>query len=138
MKTYIGTKTIKAEPMVLDEFINTYNRDPYANQHGSHPDTEEGYCVQYEDGYISWSPKETFEKAYCVAETFIDRMKIELDDLSSKCEKLNKFIDENPKFQELPIAEQELMVAQLSAMFTYAKLLNIRLNLAMSKSDQKD
>ena len=23
-----------------------------------------GYAVKYEDGYISWSPKEIFEKAY--------------------------------------------------------------------------
>ena len=135
MKTYIGTKTIKAEPMVLGEFINTYNRDPYANQHGSHPDTEEGYCVQYEDGYISWSPKASFEKAYRVSETFIDRMKIELDNLSEKCDKLNKFIDENPKFQELCAPKQELMTAQLSAMFTYAKILEIRWKIAMSNQE---
>ena len=25
---------------------------------------EEGYEVEYEDGYVSWSPKESFEKAY--------------------------------------------------------------------------
>lgn len=131
-------KLSKQNRWFLGEFINTHNRDPYANKPGSHPDTEDGYCVQYEDGYISWSPKEAFEKAYRVAETFIDRMEIELDNLSEKCEKLNKFIDENPKFQELPIAEQELMVAQLSAMFTYAKILNIRLNLAMIGSDKKD
>lgn len=24
----------------------------------------EGYAVKYEDGYVSWSPKEVFEKAY--------------------------------------------------------------------------
>ena len=31
-----------------------------------HSDKEgrQGYAVKYEDGYISWSPKETFEKAY--------------------------------------------------------------------------
>lgn len=27
-------------------------------------DGKEGYAVKYEDGYISWSPKETFEKYY--------------------------------------------------------------------------
>lgn len=27
-------------------------------------DGEEGYAVKYEDGYISWSPKAVFEKAY--------------------------------------------------------------------------
>jgi hypothetical protein len=27
-------------------------------------DCREGYAVKYSDGYISWSPKETFESAY--------------------------------------------------------------------------
>ena len=27
-------------------------------------DGKEGYAVKYPDGYISWSPKEVFEKAY--------------------------------------------------------------------------
>lgn len=27
-------------------------------------DLQNGYAVKYEDGYISWSPKEVFEKAY--------------------------------------------------------------------------
>jgi hypothetical protein len=44
MKQYIGTKIINAEP-------ETKNG-------------EEGYKVVYEDGYVSWSPKNVFEKAY--------------------------------------------------------------------------
>lgn len=27
-------------------------------------DAGPGYAVKYEDGYISWSPKEVFERAY--------------------------------------------------------------------------
>lgn len=27
-------------------------------------DGQEGYAVKYEDGYVSWSPKAAFEKAY--------------------------------------------------------------------------
>jgi hypothetical protein len=48
MIRYIGSKVIYAEP--------------FARQ--GHDGTAEGYTVQYEDGYISWSPKEAFEKAY--------------------------------------------------------------------------
>lgn len=44
MKKYIGVKLIEAEPMT--------NKD------------KEGYKVVYPDGYVSWSPKEVFEKAY--------------------------------------------------------------------------
>lgn len=44
MKNYIGVKIVKAEPMAKDG--------------------KDGYKVVYPDGYVSWSPKEVFEKAY--------------------------------------------------------------------------
>lgn len=44
MLHYIGCKHIKAEPEIKDD--------------------KEGYKVQYSDNYISWSPKDVFEKAY--------------------------------------------------------------------------
>lgn len=52
MKNYIGCKLIKAEP--CKAWKNTEN-----NKIG-----EDGYKVIYPDGYVSWSPKEVFEKAY--------------------------------------------------------------------------
>lgn len=42
MKNYIGVKIVKAEP-------KEKNGVP-------------GYAVKYPDGYVSWSPKETFER----------------------------------------------------------------------------
>jgi len=44
---YIGVKFIKATPKMKD------GKEGY-----------EGYEVIYEDGYVSWSPKDVFEKAY--------------------------------------------------------------------------
>ena len=44
MKAYIGAKIILAEPEIKEG--------------------QEGYRVQYRDGYISWSPKGEFELAY--------------------------------------------------------------------------
>jgi hypothetical protein len=60
MERYVGTKVIEARPM---------NRGTYNLLRGWQiPENEnpndEGYQVKYEDGYISWSPKETFEAAY--------------------------------------------------------------------------
>lgn len=52
MKNYIGTKIIKAEPC-----------EAWQDTKG-HKKGEEGYKVYYPDGYISWSPKDVFEKAY--------------------------------------------------------------------------
>ena len=42
---YYGTKRVTAWP-------------------SERPDGAAGYAVKYEDGYTSWSPKETFEAAY--------------------------------------------------------------------------
>lgn len=44
MQNYIGVKIVKAEPEMKDG--------------------KEGYKVKYPDGYVSWSPKEVFEKCY--------------------------------------------------------------------------
>jgi len=52
LKTYIGTKIIKAAPMPCPE-------DLYGHKEG-----DPGYLVKYPDGYQSWSPKDVFEEAY--------------------------------------------------------------------------
>ena len=44
MKNYIGAKIVKAEPQKKDG--------------------QPGYKVKYPDGYVSWSPKDVFERAY--------------------------------------------------------------------------
>jgi len=63
-KIYIGTKVIAAEPM--DHATFSLNVRPFHNIVEIGPDGKgnPGYKVRYEDGYISWSPKETFERAY--------------------------------------------------------------------------
>lgn len=52
IKTYIGTKIIMAAPCKAWKEM------------GKHAVGEDGYRVEYPDGYISWSPKDAFEKAY--------------------------------------------------------------------------
>ncbi len=52
METYIGTKIIQAEPQKCP-------KDDQMNKKG-----DPGYKVVYEGDYVSWSPKEVFEKAY--------------------------------------------------------------------------
>jgi len=52
MQRYIGTKIIHAEPQ--DRPTST----------GEYEEGNPGYKVVYEDGYVSWSPKEVFEAAY--------------------------------------------------------------------------
>jgi len=62
MNNYIGTKQIKAESMRKEAFENFKTGRDFTENHID--DSEEGYKVEYPDGYISWSPKETFEAAY--------------------------------------------------------------------------
>ena len=60
-KLYIGTKLITARPMDEDTFLL------YKGKNLSAEDvikSRPGYKVTYSDGYVSWSPKETFENAY--------------------------------------------------------------------------
>ena len=66
MKKYIGMKLIEAEPAFrcMDGNGNTViTRDPH-EAFPNYPSVEDGYRVRYPDGYVSWSPKEAFERAY--------------------------------------------------------------------------
>lgn len=68
--TYIGTKLIKAWPMNRLEYNQYRDWELPDDEDGA----DEGYLVEYLDGeqsnheahegYISWSPKDVFEKAY--------------------------------------------------------------------------
>lgn len=57
MKTYIGVKQVKAEPMNLGAYNEHRGWTIPADEN---PETE-GYHVVYPSGYESWCPKETFE-----------------------------------------------------------------------------
>ena len=56
---YIGTKVVKAEPMTMTEAQKVLGRELTQSAI-----EENGYLVEYENGYKSWSPKSVFEKAY--------------------------------------------------------------------------
>ena len=67
MKQYIGSKIVKAWPCYRIPVIG--GRYEYCKLDEVVPTCitgkiEDGYRVQYEDGYLSWSPKAVFEKAY--------------------------------------------------------------------------
>lgn len=70
MKTYIGTKIIRSQPMTRAEYNVFRGWTLPADENGA----DEGYLVEYLDGgkpntsthegYVSWSPKEQHEAAY--------------------------------------------------------------------------
>lgn len=158
--TYIGTKVINATPM---------NRERYNWLRGwsvpkeEDPDTE-GYMVEYTDrvenpphvpgfkGYVSWSPKEVFERAYRPVrvaeaqptaasaegsgtassgekkkeETWVDRLMIEVSQISERYEKLNTFVLTDA-FHRLPKVERQDLYVQLSHMEGYKHAVQRRL-----------
>lgn len=127
MKTYRCTKTVKAEPMTLGFFESTRNRKVYQDD-SEHSADEPGYLVKYEDDYESWSPKAVFEAGYVCIETAKDRVKLELDELKSRLNGLQKFIDSD-KFNELGEYMQNLLLEQKASMVDYEDVLEQRLQL---------
>lgn len=64
MNKYIGTKIILAVSMMLLAAEETLGRVVgFTGERDSNNDAE-GYLVEYEGGYRSWSPKAEFEAAY--------------------------------------------------------------------------
>lgn len=138
MEKYTGTKEIKAKPMsrgdynILRGWAIPANEDP----------KEEGYLVEYEpngkpnlegyEGYVSWSPKDVFEKAYQPSETFLDRLENEYIDLSNKYYKLNSFIN-SAKFRDIVKDDEsaELLIEQEKAMYLYKNILLKRIRLIL-------
>ncbi len=60
MKRYIGTKIIKAKPMTRGEYNHYRGWDIPENENPE----DNGYLVEYSDGYQSWSPEKQFKDAY--------------------------------------------------------------------------
>ena len=127
MKKYIGTKQIEAEPMTMGE---AYEKNLL--RAGRVPNESEkdkaGYHTKYEDGYESWSPAEPFEKAYKVADTPLDRMIIEYDELKQKIDKLDVFLG-SEKFKTLDEKVKGLLSSQYHIMIAYSIVLIERMRL---------
>ena len=126
MKKYIGTQQVEAEPMTMGE---AYKRNLL--QTGRMPNDSEkdnpGFYVRYQDDYESWLPAETFCKIYKIADTPLERMIIEHQELRDKINKLEKFFGSS-YFQCLSLMTKELIAMQLHIMIEYSLILKERIN----------
>lgn len=128
MKKYTGTKTVKAMPMTMGE---AYKRGLL--KRGVVPSESEtdkpGYLVEYEGGYLSWSPAEPFDKAYRPDETFLDRLIIEHDELKQRYDNLEKFLstDFETIIKKVGNKQASLLHLQGSYMSNYLTVLETRL-----------
>lgn len=121
MKKYIGTKVIKAEPMTVTEAqVLGVEIKPATVE-------ENGYLVEYKDGYKSWSPKSVFDETYKPAETFLDRLAVEQQELTEKVDKLRKFLSLEDAQMKVGSFQFVRMTEQLEAMEKYLNILTRRI-----------
>lgn len=128
MKKYIGVKQISAKPMTMGEAYENgllqKNRTITENEK-----TLDGYYVEYDNGYVSWSPKDVFEKAYHVADTPLDRMYIEYNELMDKHNKLVLFLGRKDAVEIAGENQVALMEQQKIQMHDYLLTLKERIEL---------
>lgn len=124
MKKYIGTKQIEAEPMTMGE-ADRNNLIAVGEKLSKEELSIEGYHTKYDDGVESWLPKDVFEKAYNVADTPLDRVRIESKELSDKIYSLALFL-EREQFNELDCVAQGMLKVQYGMMTNYWQILNHR------------
>ena len=125
MKTYIGIKTVQAERMNEYEAVELGYARPNEDNH----EWREGYHVVYEDGYHSWSPLNVFKGSYKIADTYLDRLCIEAEELAKNHTLLMKYMD-TPMFAGLEYEEQRRMEAQFASMLSYLTILQLRIKRA--------
>lgn len=138
MQKFIRTNEVLAKPMTKREY-NEYrdSKNLIGGGHWYDNIDDEGYLVEYLDSpnsnhenhknYISWSPKDVFERSYKISETFKDRLLNEAFELHNKLEKLENFIKSSPAFVSLNIESQNLLKEQSLLMTEYYNVLNRRL-----------
>lgn len=144
VKTYVGTKVVHACPMTRLTYNKLRGWELPANENGD----DAGYLVEYADGgapnlppfrgYVSWSPKDVFEKAYTPGvtlkkTTYVERMLTEVAELGEKIKLLDKFIEGNI-FPTIDIVDGQDLVLQLQAMSEYHSILSRRLQRAQKQS----
>lgn len=148
MKTYIGTKIVRAVPMTRLQYNEFRGWTVPADENPA----DEGYLVEYMDGgkpntaaydgYVSWSPKEQFDKAYvlvgevqgnCLAPHEV-RVLAEQAELSDRIGKLKAFIG-SERFNALPTEDRTLLSTKLEWMDGYSRVLAARISRFLVTAD---
>ena len=125
MTKYTGTKTVKACPMSLGEAEKVLGHKIETSAVENREESE-GYLVEYEDGYRSWSPKDVFDKHYRISESHLDRMNIELQEVQERYLKGRKF-SFTQDFRKLSENRRTALRKQLDCMEGYLYNLSHRI-----------
>ena len=127
MEKYISRKEVLAEPMDELQAVELGYARPNEDNH----EWRQGYHVLYPDGYHSWCPKKQFEESNRCAETFVDRLFIEQEELNERIKSLKSFMY-TEKFNSLEPAQRICMERQLGSMSSYISTVEERIGLILS------
>lgn len=126
--TYIGERVVKAMPMIISE---AYKRKllKEGEEHSEGETDKAGYLVEYNDGYQSWLPSESFEKNYKPFETRLDRLRIEYDELRMRSKEMDAYMNEG--FEKVAAkvgaSQAALLVLKHSYLHNYLEVLEVLL-----------
>jgi hypothetical protein len=138
MKQYIGTKIVKAEPMTRGDYNNYRGWQIPADE----DPMDEGYLMEYENGYVQWLLKEMFEADYIeydknklpatvvgmISTDYKERFKAEYAQLVIRYEglkgMLKKWDDGTLEFE--PTCPRSIYNMQIRAMSEYIAVLEAR------------
>lgn len=129
MKQYTGTKVVNASPMTRQEYNDLRGWQVPSDENP----LDDGYLVEYIyggqsnlegwDGYISWTPKDMFEKTYLPSEHPVDRMIIGNSQLLAKLKALDDLLD-GDKPEKISDKQWSLLQSQRAYMKGYFKVLD--------------
>lgn len=140
LRTFVGTKKIKATPMTWGQYCELRELKPVEDEASGSvalspapvptPQTL-GYLVEYLDaehrndsrfdGYVSWSPSKVFEESYQPAETEQNLIKIEIRRTEAEMERLQNRVN-----VEIHHSDHQLVKIQISMMQAYLQVLYAR------------
>lgn len=136
--TYIGTKVVRAVPMLLGKYNELRGWDMPLNEDVHAP----GYLVEYVDGdqpnvqgftgYITWTPRDVFERVYVLGAkahptTLKDRLIVERDQNAERLKKLSVFLGSGNKLG-LDSFDWNDLKQQVRVMTEYDQILTRRIS----------
>lgn len=138
MQKYIGIKQIEAKQMTKGKYNDYRGWTIPADENPN----DEGYLVKYEDGYVSWSPIEAFNKAYnlvgirplndsallMVSTDYKERFNAEYIQLKTRLVGLKTMLHnwDNDKLSFIPTCPRSIYDLQVEAMTKYLAVLEAR------------
>lgn len=132
MKQYTGTKIVNASPMTRLAYNDFRGWVVPSDENPS----DDGYLVEYVDSgpantdtyesYVSWSPKDVFEKSYLPSSHPLDRMAIENMQLIERLKPLDELL-KKPKPDRISTKQWALLHEQQKHMTAYFNTLDERI-----------